>query len=166
MLNKNLKVPIEKLYPVLIYNFVTGNLPSKSTYDERLLWQKVGYIAQQLGLSLNEYTFNWYKAGPYSPGYTSILYNFSNIFDEVSNYRLSDLALEKLEPMKVINNNVPTGMSTSKWFELVASILFLKKDTELDKKAVFVSLMRKKPFFNDENINDYAWNLLKKLDMI
>ena len=159
-------VPIEKLYPILIYIFTTGKLPSKDSYEERLLWQKVGYLAQQLGASLDEYKFNWYKAGPYSPSYTSLLYNSPNYVDELNNYILADYTREKLLPLKEIYSSAPKDISIPRWFELVASILYIKRESKLEKEAVFKSLIRKKPFFNEYNINNQAWDLLVKLNML
>ncbi|MDA2032507.1 hypothetical protein PDM80_11900 [Bacillus cereus group sp. Bcc02] len=166
MVNQKLEIPLEKLYPVLIYNFVTDEIPSTADYEKRLLWQKIGYLAQQLGALLDEYTFNWYKAGPYSPGYTSLLYSLPNSLDESLNYELTDAAKEQLKPMKEIIENIPEGMSIPKWFELVGSIVYLKKNTGLNKTEVLKSLVRKKPFFNNDYINSYAWDLLGKLNML
>lgn len=166
MVNKQLEVPLEKLYPILIYNFVTDEMPSSTDYEQRLLWQKIGYLAQQLGAALDEYTFTWYKAGPYSPGYTSLLYSLPDALGESLNYELADSAKKQLKPMKEIITSKPEGVSIPKWFELVASILYLKKNSGLNKKEVLKSLVRKKPFFNNDYINNCAWHLLEKLDML
>jgi len=165
MSKEKIYMPMEKLYPLLIYEFVIGKLPSTETYEERLLWQKVGYIAQQLGTSLDDYIFSWYLAGPYSPGYTAVLFNSSHIADMALDYTLTDYVKRKIEPMKEIVENTPIDMSIPKWFELIASLLFIKNNSGLNKKNdILKKLTRKKPFFNDEGINCFAWDLLENLN--
>lgn len=163
---KKPEISIEKLYPLLIFNFVTDDLPTHITYEDRLMWQKVGYLAQQLGASLNDFSFTWYKAGPYSPAYTSILYSLPDNLEDMYNYGLDDSVIEKIAPLKEIYKSAPPGISIVKWLELVASLLYIVKEEGFDKTSSIKTLVRRKPFFNNEYYNNEAWSLLEKLDML
>ncbi|WP_313150789.1 hypothetical protein [Lysinibacillus capsici] len=163
---KKPKISIEKLYPLLIFNFVTEELPTNSTYEDRLMWQKVGYLAQQFGASLSDFSFTWYKAGPYSPAYTSVLYSLPDNLDDMYNYRLDESVIEKIEPLKEIYESAPHDISVVKWLELVASLLYIVKEMGLDKDSSIKTLKRRKPFFNNTFHNNTAWGLLENLGMI
>lgn len=166
----NGKVVADLLLPYLIYNHVIGKQPTPDTYDNRLLWQKVGYLSQQMGLPLDEFHFNWYLAGPYSSNYTDVLYSIKNNVGIVSNqakhYALNKVVKSKLSVLKDMGENCPSGMSISKWFELLASILYLAKINGRTKEQTIKRLVRSKPFFNDQKVNDYAWGLLQKNNLL
>ncbi|EFV77949.1 hypothetical protein HMPREF1013_01820 [Bacillus sp. 2_A_57_CT2] len=165
-------VKLELLVPFLIYEFVTSRHPTTKNYSDRKMWQKVGYLAQQLGLPLGDYKFGWYKAGPYSTAYTSLLYDIKNnyfqIEEELNN---NTLALNyntqyKLSSIKRLVSQKPFELDLSDWLELLASILYLKKNNSLDQEATLKKLIRLKPHFNDKVNNSYAWDLLERENLL
>jgi uncharacterized protein YwgA len=160
----NNKVATELLVPYLIYKFSTGMKPCIEHYDDRILWQKIGYLAQELGLPLNEYRFTWYKRGPYSPAYTSVLYDIHNNFNELERnqevYSLTARSEKQLEPLRNMVEQQPSNYPISMWMELLASIHFIGKQT-ISKTQVFSKLVKEKPVFNDPAMFNHAWQVLK-----
>lgn len=165
-MNNYEKLSIEKLYPSLIFTFVMDELPTYTSYEDRLTWQKVGYLSQQLGASLDEYHFNWYKAGPYSSAYTSILYSLPDKLDDMKNYQLTDELSNKLKPIKKIISSKPEDISTARWLELAASLIYISKERLKDKENNIKTLMRRKPHFDNKVLNEKMWLLLEEFGMV
>ncbi|WP_424769332.1 hypothetical protein [Paenibacillus sp. sgz302251] len=159
------QVAVEQLVPYLVYRHVTGENPSTDNMDNRIIWQKVGYFAKQLGMPFNEYNFSWYIRGPYSPAYTSILFsiksNLKNILSSEEQFQLNEQASNKLTPLKRLIDNQPTGTSLSIWLELLASIHFIKNDTNTNKQQVYNKLIKEKPKLTDQVNFNNAWEMLK-----
>lgn len=159
------KVAVELLLPFLIYKFIIGADPSTREYNLRLLWQKVGYLAKQVGMPLNEYQFSWYLRGPYSSAYTSILYDIDQKFEELheqeQSFHLNENAQVTLSPLKDMAASKPYDISLPIWFELLASIQYLGKDSKITSDELFVRLMRYKPQFNNKHHFDLAYDQLK-----
>lgn len=167
---KNNQVAVELLVPFLIYKFVVGEDPSTSAYNLRLLWQKIGYLAKQVGLPLNEYQFNWYLRGPYSSAYTSTLYDIEENYDELhfneKKYSLNEHSIESLIPLREMANNIPDGLSLPIWFELLASIHFLQNKTRGDMIQVYNKLIKLKPALNDYDNFVIAYEELKRENLL
>ncbi|UQZ34619.1 hypothetical protein C2I18_14450 [Paenibacillus sp. PK3_47] len=159
------KVAVELLLPFLIYKFIIGSDPSTGEYNMRLLWQKVGYLAKQVGMPLSEYQFKWYLRGPYSSAYTSVLYdidqNTNELHEQEKQFNLNDTAQAVLLPLKEMGNNKPSDMSLPIWFELLASIQYLNKGSKLTPDELFIKLERYKPQFNNKYHFDLAYQQLK-----
>lgn len=165
------KISVELLTPFLIFDYILNNYPDNRTYDDRKTWQKVGYLAQSLGLPLNEYSFSWYIAGPYSPAFTTVLYNifedFEHIQKEAENYTLSEQSKKQLERLKYLVEKKPDNISISSWLELLASIHYIKNNFLMqNKENVFRKLIKEKSFFNNTLLNNTAWNLLKEANLV
>ncbi|OJD62799.1 hypothetical protein [Bacillus sp. NH11B] len=164
------KVMSELLVPYMIYRHVIGNSPTTDTYDNRLLWQKVGYLSQQMGLPLDEFNFNWHLAGPYSSSYTSVLYgirdNVGTVSNQANEFTLNPGAKQKLNILKELVNKCPEDMTVAKWSELLASIHYLSKNGARTKEQTIKKLLRLKPFFNNLRVNNYAWSLLENSSLL
>ncbi|MEF2247759.1 hypothetical protein [Paenibacillus sp. IITD108] len=163
-------IAVELLLPYLIYKYVVGEEPSNANISYRILWQKIGYFAKKLGLPLNNYDFSWYKRGPYSSNYTSVLYKVCNDSDDLNqqsfNFELNDLTKEKLIPLLNAFRAKPPKVSESHWMELLASIDYLYEVNNGDKTKTLISLTRLKPIYSDEYLKEMAWNVLTNQKMI
>lgn len=100
----------------------------KDTFDERLLSQKKIFLLENLGVEIG-YSYNWYIRGPYSPDLTS--YIFANLDmlreQDLSKYSLSENVKEKIEIVNGLANKKPDSLDTSSWYELLASIFYIRK---------------------------------------
>lgn len=126
---------------------------SKENFDDRLICQKKIYLLQQLDVDLG-YSYNWYIHGPYSPALTSYIYSnieaLSNY--DFSNYKLSQKVLDGIEKVNSINNEKPDELNSASWYELLASLEYIGKNStrwkiknELD---LFDTLIKYKPQFD------------------
>lgn len=159
------KVSFDILIPFLIYKHVIGEWPSNQHIGNRVTWQKIGYFAKKLGLiPLNQYDFSWYKKGPYSPGYTSVLYegcDSEELLNHSLEYDLNTIAKSQLQPLRNLLAYKPKHLSIDNWLELLASIDYLYQVFR-DKQKTFARLIQLKPHFNENQVNEYAWNVLLK----
>lgn len=167
---KENNLAVELLVPFLIYKYVLGEAPSNENIIYRILWQKVGYFAKKLGLPLHHYDFSWYKRGPYSSGYTSVLYKIcdepDNLLQHSVNFELNQGAQDSLQPLINCLSFKPNDIQMVYWMELLASIDYLSSFNQGDKKKTLVQLTKLKPIFNDEYVKDLAWNVLENEGMM
>ena len=56
-----------------------------SSFANRLILQKAGYLLQQAGVSLG-YHFSWYLRGPYSPDYTDDVFALAGASQNPANW--------------------------------------------------------------------------------
>ncbi|MNC53564.1 hypothetical protein D3C75_1029850 [compost metagenome] len=121
-------------------------------------------------MPLSDYQFNWYLRGPYSPAYTSTLYDidkhFSELHEQENNYSLNEFSQNMLSPLKELVNYKPLDLSLPIWFELLASIHYLAKDSKLSQEELFYRLKKYKPQFSQKSQFDYAFYHLKKSKML
>lgn len=128
----------------------------KDTFDNRLISQKKIYLLQSLGTDLG-YEYNWYVHGPYSPSLTDYIYNNLDILSasDFSAYRLSESASNNIDTVNSLNNSKDrTNLSTSSWYELLASLLYIINNASSwgvsDKNSIFARLIEYKPKYSNE----------------
>jgi uncharacterized protein YwgA len=117
-----------------------------STLAERKRLQKAIYLAQAAGAELG-YRFSWYLMGPYSSVLTRDYFTLGPEIDQqAAQYRLTEQvkgALAKVTPL--LEAPQGTHLSQADWLELVASQLFLQKDSRYDKTTAYERLAQTKP---------------------
>ena len=124
----------------------------KDTFDERLLSQKKIFLLENLGVEIG-YSYNWYIRGPYSPDLTS--YIFANL-DMLREQDLSKYSLSE----NVKANKKPDSLDTSSWYELLASIFYIRKMWKKNKDDAFPTLIKYKPKYTKDQF-DAAVSLLE-----
>lgn len=133
----------------------------KDTFDERLLSQKKIFLLENLGVEIG-YSYNWYIRGPYSPDLTS--YIFANLDmlreQDLSKYSLSENVKEKIEIVNGLANKKPDSLDTSSWYELLASIFYIRKMWKKNKDDAFPTLIKYKPKYTKDQF-DAAVSLLE-----
>ena len=126
-----------------------GIEPEIETIDQRVVLQKVIYLAQAAGVPLH-YRYNWYVMGPYSPNLTKDYYELHAQRgvagrDQLS-YVLKDQfasLLRSLKPAMTVPEGVP--LRQSEWLELLSSVHYLRIQTHLDPADTQKSLDQMKP---------------------
>lgn len=148
-----------------VHEYVSGSPPSVASFKDRIIAQKVIYLADVLGAYCGDYKWNWYKKGPYSPALSRVLYqNNENVSFE--NYYLQDETKELLEPLKYIYQDKPEELTQADWLELVASVHFLYKQSITKKiKEVIKDLLYYKPKYNVEQVK-IAYKTLEEYGII
>ncbi len=135
-------------------------------FGKRLKMQKGIYLLQEMGYSLGNYKFSWYKHGPYSQQLLDDSYNSGGGYVpsrvEISNeakYDISRLASALITP----DNNI---YSNDKWAECLGSIRYIKENIlnyGASYKMVLDELVKRKPYLNNEVLNNEALNRVDNL---
>lgn len=134
----------------LIHDFILDRPPSTNDLDNRVIAQKIVYLASSLGVECGDFEFNWYKRGPYSPALTRVLYD--NNIDEnfYAAFQLKEESKRILHPLKSLLSKNPTNMKEVDWIELLASTHFLLKKHQDIFKAVGELIMLKPKYTKDD----------------
>lgn len=129
-----------------------------SNYDDRIKVQKVAFL---VGTLINEplvEDFSFYIKGPYSHNLTTCYFEHYKDFNNKSNYELDEkekIAIDKIS--KVLGNSLD-----ARTLEIVASLLFLVKNSSLNYEDAELRLQKLKPHLPLEAIWQGS-NLLKIL---
>jgi len=128
------------------------------TLDGRIIFQKTIYLLQRAGLSLG-YTFSWYIFGPYSSQLAKDGFeiNEGNIIYPTQECKLDPAPFNKLKEL------IRGHEKDEVWYELLASIDFLKKEKNLSKDKILEELKRKHSYLGDETKFEEAWSLIESL---
>ncbi|AXV99837.1 hypothetical protein CJO81_03125 [Ralstonia solanacearum] len=108
-----------------------GQTAKIDTVDDRMSLQKVIYLGQIFGADLG-YRYSWYVRGPYSPSLTQDYYALSGAIaagDKSYEARaLNDRLRNCLAGAKNLLQKPPgVTLATPQWFELIASLDYLKR---------------------------------------
>lgn len=146
------------------------------TFSARKILQKKIYLLQVTGIDLG-YRYNWYLKGPYCPALaegTFVLKEEIKYDNEFDSYELNPETKGKFSTLKEMST-LPDEPQTSEeeWFELVASLHYLKhiaywaRKDKPDFEEVFEKLTESKPHFEDkEDLAKKAWERLEKVGLI
>lgn len=95
-------------------------------FSNRLRYQKLVYLAQNLGLGLG-YGYSWYVRGPYSPALTRTLFNIKQqppLFEQgkTTTFKHEKEIVQKLDTLKEILGN---NFENAYYLEVLASLHYL-----------------------------------------
>lgn len=145
-------------YILPVYKSVYNEDFDHNAFNCRLKMQKMVYILQELGTSLGNYGFRWYKHGPYSQSLLDDMYivspNKPIIFSEDS-----EINIKKLTAM--MKNTY--GYQQYEWAECLASLLYLKKyilSSSANSDEIIQALVNRKPHLSNSEANQAAYNLI------
>jgi len=138
---------------------------SIESLEERMLIQKKIYLLINNQSAKMPYNYNWYLHGPYCPSLTRDCYRIiPNGAQQFDQYNLTDAYQTKVKNVNLFEENKPDNVSVVKWYELLASVLYInlefsffgiKEHTEIIEKVKELKPLR----FSDKLIQD-AINLL------
>lgn len=151
---------------------------SNKTLEDRVFIQKTIYLSQLLGLEFL-FRFAWHIRGPYSRNLNLFTYdinpNLPKLEEKSKNIKISPFANKIIGKLEQVLKQRPVSFKNKKseWFELIASIHFLKHIASLNPDEVKKETVRQdlimygKQQFTQEQI-DAAWKQLEflKLDNI
>ena len=127
-------------------------------FADRIKAQKLAYILQKLTGKQLYSDFNFYVRGPYSRELAGEYFNSSNDFvNGNSDYKIIKDDYEEIERIKPLLNDL-----NQTDLEIVASLLYLRKDNGLDENKAELELKWRKPHLKEEDI----WrgsNIIKKM---
>lgn len=152
----------------LLYKLITDVLGNhvveeyKDSYSKRLMVQKLIYIFQGLN-DVEGYDFGWYLAGPYSTELTTQMYNKISNVSEVKKHKWDELQfngkgkefVERTKQFFAVDEGElgKENLSKAAWFELLASLFYLKKrDNVQSKEELVKALLAAKNKFSRQQI--------------
>lgn len=136
---------------------------SSTDFSKRVKMQKLVYLLQEAGISLGDYSFFWYKHGPYCQKLQDdILYsNFTN--NEEIHY--SDNAYRTISKFKDLFQ-IKTDYNQIHWVECLASLQYLRSNVfayDAKPKDIISKLESLKPHLNNTEVNNLAFQKLQEV---
>ena len=145
-----------------VFEEIFGEKANFYEFDDRLKAQKAVFLLHELGVTCGDYSFRWYKFGPYSQQLqNTLLVDYAN--DE--NITLSEKGLDAIRKVKeMIQTPHDPSYSPEQWLEAIGSIRYLiaycyqpsAKDEVLEKLCEF------KPYLSNKDLNLRAYETLEK----
>jgi len=127
-------------------------------FDNRIIFQKTVYFAQQMGLKgLEGYHFNWYVYGPYCPKITEDGFKI----DESKNVSESTQDKEFLDKLEAFLGT--ERIADPIWMEVLASIHFLKRIYPTKGKDEIITLVENKQPYIERKVCVKAWERLNDM---
>ena len=127
-------------------------------FSGRLLLQKKVYLLQEMGLNMG-YDFKFYIHGPYSSQLATDGYKV-NLKENLSDNETNGKVFDKLISLEKNHNN------DQFWFELLATIVYLRKNNGMTKEEIRQFIIERKPYLYTEVIFSEAYSALISEDII
>ena len=139
---------------------------SYDSFDQRLEMQKAVYLLQEMGASIGDYAFFWYKHGPYSQDLQDAMHDVcystaGNTTSEIAFSKDTDLIIKSVGDM--LNQSVV--YSRKDWAECLASLHYLKTRIypAFSKNELITELEKRKPHLSNRKANEKAYDLVADL---
>ena len=137
---------------------------SVETLEQRLIMQKVIYLAQRAGVDLG-YRFRWYVHGPYCPLLADDYYAVASVQESpvCDEGRLdASIQMDVLDKVKAIKERRPSSeASLGQWLEATASLDYIMKVRREPDNIALGSFRREKNKLKE--LADYAHDAIKVL---
>lgn len=138
---------------------------SKNSFDDRLEMQKAMYLLQELGISVGDYDFMWYKHGPYSQSLQNDILNFQTKDTDI-NVSYSRDAETVIQALNNVIMHSDIHYDTKDWAECLGSMQYLRENilpSSASDEQVIEELVKRKNHLNKHDDNKVALERLKEL---
>lgn len=153
---------MSKIYLKTLYARIYHEDFSYAESEKRMKMQMVIYLLQEMGASIGDYSFFWYKHGLYSQDLQDTMYAIKNMSDE--NIVKFSMDMEK-DITRVEKALAETGLySQSQWAECMASVYYLRKNifqVGTADEQICKELRNRKPYLNNDCENKRALEFAK-----
>ena len=146
-----------------IYKKIFDHEFDRFSFDDRLEMQKIVYLLDDLGISVGEYSFTWYKHGPYSQVLQNDILCGSEIMPNIKFSTESEKIIMKLKEV-LFSKDISYGIC--EWSECLGSLHYIKENilpSNASDELVLEELVIRKPHLNKETDNEIA---LQKLNYL
>lgn len=147
-----------------VYESIFGNAFRPNYFEDRMQMQKSIYLLQELGLSVGDYDFKWYKHGPYSQSLQNDILNSSSMGTVPISY--STDAKVAIEALKATIFQDGISYEICEWLECLGSLHYIKDNllpSSASEEDVLAALEHRKPHLNCHADNEKALRDLVKL---
>lgn len=155
---------MSKAYLKTLYARIYHEDFSYNEFEKRMKMQKAIYLLQEMGAPIGDYSFFWYKHGPYSPDLQDAMYAIKNVSDENTAKFSVDMEKDITRVEKALAEN---GLySQSQWADCIASVYYLQKyilPYGATDEQICKELRDRKPYFNNDYENKRALKAVKEL---
>lgn len=135
-----------------------------NVFEDRLEMQKAVYLLQNMGISVGDYRFLWYKHGPYSQTLQNDILNLQS--EEDINIDFSSDAKREIKALKNAIFKEELEYNVCQWVECLGSLQYIKESllpSSVKEEAILNELKTRKPHLNNDKDNKIALQTLKEL---
>ncbi len=130
---------------------ITGQPLDIGKYENRLMLQKIVYLAQSAGLGFG-YNFSWYLRGPYCSELTK---DYFDLVDAKPTIRPGSFIGREKSIIDALKGNFSKEVASDTGLELLGSLVFVIRDMHVSQKAAAIEKLRSlKPWFTAEEIKE------------
>lgn len=133
------------------------------SFEKRMEMQKAVYLLQEMGVSVGDYDFMWYKHGPYSQNLQEDMYQANS--QERAEVQFSTDTLKCINKLHDLLNE-EVAYSISQWAECLASLHYLKENVfseGTDPDEIVKMLTEKKQHLDNKQLNLKALSEVEEL---
>lgn len=121
---------------------------------ELLVLQKTALLGQLIAPSL-DYSYNWYKKGPYSPSLTEACFELQGYLDNSTQFCFNEIINKNLHILsEIIHKRDKNKTILIEWLEALACIAFLTKKTLKSEGEAIIILANHRPDLNNKLLLD------------
>jgi uncharacterized protein YwgA len=144
-----------------VFKEIFGENANFYDFTDRLKAQKAVFLLQELGVTCGDYSFGWYKHGPYSQQLQNTLIS---PYSEQADISFSDAGKSAIGKVKAMLSVPHTGYSDATWLEAIGSIRYLKARwyQTATKDSILKKLSDLKPKLDNSVLNSKAYDALEQ----
>ena len=147
-----------------VFKSIFGRDFQPDVFEDRLEMQKAVYFLQNMGISVGDYRFMWYKHGPYSQTLQNDILNLQGVDDIDINFSAD--AKREIETLKNAIFKEGIEYNECQWVECLGSLHYIKENllsSSVDEEAILNELKNRKPHLSIDKDNKIALQTLKEL---
>lgn len=133
-------------------------------FEDRMEMQKAVYLLQNMGISVGDYRFMWYKHGPYSQTLQNDILNLYGVDDIDINFSAD--AKKEIDTLKNVIFKEGLEYNESQWVECLGSLHYIKENllpSTAGDETVLKELKNRKPHLSNDKDDRIALEILKEL---
>lgn len=133
-------------------------------FEDRMEMQKAVYLLQNMGISVGDYRFMWYKHGPYSQTLQNDIFNLYGVDDIDINFSAD--AKKEIDTLKSVIFKEGLEYNESQWVECLGSLHYIKENllpSSAGDETVLKELKNRKPHLINDKDDRIALETLKEL---
>lgn len=149
-----------------VYKSIYCNDFNPTSFEARMQMQKSIYLLQELGVSIGDYNFKWYKHGPYSQGLQNDILEISEAEEVPVQYSVdAQVVIDSLKEA-IDQDNIKYGKC--EWAECLGSLHYIKDNilpSSATNEEILKELENRKTHLNERQDNEKAMEILDSLFM-
>lgn len=147
-----------------VFKSIFGRDFRPDVFEDRLEMQKTVYLLQNLGISVGDYRFMWYKHGPYSQTLQNDILNLHGVEDISINFSAD--ARKEIETLKNAIFKEGLEYDECQWVECLGSLHYIKENllpSSAEDETILNELKSRKPHLSNDGDDKIALQTLKEL---